>query len=159
MNQETPQRTKELYGLVECPLLKGYIEFSYKPGDRVSNLKGKILANWGGEAIKLDPRDSKYSVYGIEHWTLFYEDAAGALVQIFDHEDIPVMTPQQSQQSRPTKMRNRIKHITGIVFLRDILKKRRRKKQIMFQLPERSQPTEYKQYSVKLIALVAVEGG
>ncbi len=74
-----------LHGLIESPYHKGWIEFEYEPGDRVSDLAESIKNQWGKpsqayDSFQLQPKS----------WAIFCEGTDGTYVALRQNDYIPI---------------------------------------------------------------------
>src|ERR1039457_3358809 len=85
-----------LFGLLECPMQNGYIEFTYHPGDLVSELHAQTTAAWGDAIRRRVLRGSE------SWWVLLFQDQQGAYVRMRDDEPIPLNARDLAAQDVPT---------------------------------------------------------
>lgn len=89
--------TRELTGLLECPYQKGWIEFQYEPGDRVSDLVGSIEDRWDRQVRTAVP-------FYPSSWALFCEEKDGNYVSLRTDDEIPIEAPTEVFEVIPEDM-------------------------------------------------------
>jgi hypothetical protein len=82
----------EYRGLLECPFQQGYVEFTFKRGDLVEELRNCLAAEWETEAaVFMD------SMIAVKHdWVFFANDGPDSYVRLLLSDEIPVEASAQA---------------------------------------------------------------
>ena len=80
-------------GILECPYRKGWIEFEYESGDRISDLVRSVEENWGKPAS----RDRFFNMRP-RSWAFFCEDQDGAYLALKTTDPIPRQIPSGGEE-------------------------------------------------------------
>lgn len=157
-----------LIGLLECPLRLGYIEFEYNSGDLVSELKAKISEVWGPpEAVSQRNRWS-YGLFDAGAWVILCEDEDGAYVPLKEADRIPdrplpcgdvIKGSSIHEFSKGVNMLDDASFLEALIHEDDLRYAAYHNVHISATLHKNYNVPISKNYSVKLIALVAVAGG
>jgi len=158
----------ELLGLLECPFQKGFVEFTYRPGDRVSELRVLIDKDW-----RVPGHLSRFLLNSQGGpWVFFCQDRIGAYLRLIDHDPIPTGTPEGDQESLPEPHHHLLspleerEPVIDMFFLG--LRHRREdtdqelsnvRFKLRFTFDRSYEIPEGNKYSIRLIALAAIVGG
>ena len=160
--------TKSFHGLLECPYHKGWIEFDYHSGDKISDLSASIEAKWG----TLERIDDRLLHMNAASWAFFCAQKDGSYLALRKNDPIPTQPPIGDKLPTPTSYGHEpfFPHhpeILDVVFLDRKFWEGRRNESIeitenfsialpfdrCYKMPEG------KNYDAHLISLVAIVGG
>jgi hypothetical protein len=163
----------ELLGLLECPFQKGFVEFTYRPGDCVSELRALIDKGW-----RLPGRYTSLHMLHLEGqpWAFFCQDKSGAYVRLMDRDPLPTGALEADQEDLPELPDSSLNPISDgmpIVDMRYIHQidhpppfKREEYQELSdtrfklrFTFDRSYEISEESKYSIRLIVLVAIVGG
>jgi hypothetical protein len=88
----------QFLGLLECPLRRGWIEFSYSEGDRVANLMESINKKWGDP-----PTGIGGEMFFTQGWRIFCKQKNGAYLLLHKNSHIPTSSPANSKLTIPQR--------------------------------------------------------
>jgi len=176
-----------LLGVLECPLRKGYIEFEYQPGDTIAELRRRVSEVWGPPVALGSEYDRDHWHGGLTDagvWVILCETQSGAYLPLADKDKIPTSPPASSSKvERPRISPNPSKQWNlpaGLIYDDDVVEvaypDSRFQQAQSSQGMDTTEPIEpkssldlglvrkyripqHRQFSARLIALVAITGG
>ena len=167
MSDLAAARAKAVYnGLLECPFRSGFVEFKFRKGDSVAELLTTIEQRWGTSYGWATPRgferdpSSFRDVFGSARgWLLAIEDSSGAYVALQASDPIPVAPPSGSDDitllpSEDTWYPGAVAHGCYNYEYFDWPRK-----PFMIPVTRKYKLPKMAVFDVRLIALVAVNGG
>jgi hypothetical protein len=160
--------TENFHGLLECPYHKGWIEFSYQDGDKISDLSASIENKWG--SLKRD--DDRLFSFNAGSWAFFCAQKDGSYLALRKNDPIPTEPPTFKKQHITNHYGHqpffpRHPEILDLSFLDEKFWKGHRNKSVeivenfSIDLPfeRRYRIPEENPYDARLLALVAIVGG
>jgi len=166
---------RSLLGLLECPFRKGYIEFEYRLGDTIGQLRKTVGSVWGaatalGGELDHDNWHGGLSDRGV--WAILGEDESGAYLTLSDHSVIPAHPPKASNSVRsPHISPNRSQQWnlpSGLIYDDDVAETFLREpspnydgsgRHLSLGFNRDYEVPKDKEYAVKLVALIVITGG
>lgn len=159
MTTEKTTAEKQLKGLLECPLRKGFIEFEFSKGDRVSDLKSRIQEVWGPPRSGIEPElRTSGRFWDADAWIVCCEADDGTFVSLRDSDQVPVSPPAAEGDVADTIMdraaRRFKRNWQGLIHEHDLFPRRLN---LVFTRDWDVETTH--DHDVRLVALVAITGG
>lgn len=155
-DKEINQRGKEkrYLGLLECPLHKGFVEFEYEAGDRVSELKDQAMRAWGPPRA-IGSRRERHDFWDANSWVILCEDEHGGYVVLYDKDTIPLTPLPSTKAPRRSGLLLSPRDYglpDGVIHIHEA-------GHLHLAIDRSYGPPDREKYSVKLLALIAISGG
>ena len=171
MANESTSNSIRYTGLLECPLRSGFVEFEYSQGDCVSDLLNRVVQLWSpeGKGVYWHAGFSD-----IAEWKIFCQDSDGAYVPVGSDDEIPICPPSPTFVSERRPRQGPMADLFGptlgdvaqINAEGGVLDERHGRflgillnRHLDFKLNRDYTLPDAKQYSIKMLALVALFGG